>query len=250
MLEAHNITKLEGGSLENAIKDDFGLDIKNPEKITKGYASQVYKASLEDKEIFVRINKDHKVFEAEILGYSIFEKQEIPVPKIIAYKENPKTIGIPTMIMSSAQGKIIHESDVSLEQQDVIFEHLGEVLKKINENRVEGFGALRSINGKLIGKFPTYKEYCEFQKGHTEKTLSFSIENNYITNKEAEKIRKVCQVVRSHLLFLKRDFLRSPTYSYTSTPITIKDIWSNIPIDGQLASQEIETIFLNPCLFQ
>ena len=41
MIEAHNITKLEGNSFERAIQDDFGFEIKNSEKITKGYQSQV-----------------------------------------------------------------------------------------------------------------------------------------------------------------------------------------------------------------
>lgn len=63
MIEAHNVTKLEEHSIENAIKSDFGFEITEVEKITKGYSSEVYKAKMEDKVIFIRINKYPNVFE-------------------------------------------------------------------------------------------------------------------------------------------------------------------------------------------
>jgi aminoglycoside phosphotransferase (APT) family kinase protein len=191
MIEAHNVTNLEGNSIENAVKSDFGLDIKDAEKITKGYQSQVYKANLDNSIIFIRINKDPNVFEVEQLGYKIFEEKGIPVPKIIAYKEKPISIGQPTIIMTSAVGQTIYEAKPSQEQNDIIYKHLGEILRKINETKLEGFGQLTVKDDTLVGKFSSWNEYCKSQNEHHSRALDFCIDKNFVTNEEANKIRNL-----------------------------------------------------------
>ena len=59
--------------------------------------------------------------------------------------QNPKSIGYPTMIMSSAEGVVLKESDLSEEQKNAIYEQIGQILKKINEIKINGFGPL-SVN--------------------------------------------------------------------------------------------------------
>ncbi|MEI7765745.1 MAG: aminoglycoside phosphotransferase family protein, partial [bacterium] len=191
MIEAHNVTKLEGNSLENAIKSDFGFNIKNAEKITKGYQSQVYKAILDNEIVFIRINKDPNVFEVEQLAYKIFEEKGVPVPKIIAYKEKPISIGQPTAIMTSAIGETISEAKPSQEQNDIIYEHLGEILKKINETKLEGFGQLTAKDDILVGKFSSWNEYCKSQNEHHNRALEFCVNNNFVTNEDANKIKNI-----------------------------------------------------------
>lgn len=191
MIESHNIANLEGNSIENAVKSDFGFDIKDAEKILKGYQSQVYKANLGDDVVFVRINKDPNVFEVEQLGYEIFEEKGIPVPKIIAYKEKPVSIGQPTVIMTSAVGETINQAKPSQEQNDIIYEKLGEILRKINETKLEGFGKLEVKNNALVGKFTNWKQYCELENERHNKALDFCVNNNFVTNEEANKIRNL-----------------------------------------------------------
>ena len=191
MIEAHNLTKLEGNSFERAIRDDFGFDIKNAEKITKGYQSQVYKAKLENEIVFIRINKDPNVFEVEQLAYKIFEEKGVPVPKIISYNEKPTSIGQPTMIMTSAVGENINEAKPSQEQNDIIYENLGEISKKINETKLEGFGQLIVKDDTLIGKFSNWNEYCKSQDEHHKKALDFCVNNNFVKNEEANKIKNL-----------------------------------------------------------
>lgn len=197
MIEAHNITNLEGNSLEQAVKSDFGLDINNSEKIIKGYSSQVYKAELDGKTVFIRMNKDKNVFEVEQLGYKIFEEQGIPVPKIITYKENPPSIGYPTMIMSGALGKTLGESKLSQEEKNIVYEKVGEFLNKINKTKLKGFGPLRVENSKLVGKFSSWKEYCKSQEEYQNKALDFCLNSKFITNDEASKITKIYEEVFS-----------------------------------------------------
>ncbi|MEI8270691.1 MAG: aminoglycoside phosphotransferase family protein, partial [bacterium] len=191
MIESHNVANLEENSIENAVKSDFYLDIKNAEKITKGYQSQVYKASLDNEIIFIRINKDPNIFEVEQSAYKIFEEKGVPVPKIISYKEKPISIGQPTVIMTSAVGETINEAKPSQEQNDIIYEHLGEILKKINETKLEGFGKLTVSDNALVGKFTSWNEYCESQNEHHNKALNFCVDKNFVTNKEANKIKNI-----------------------------------------------------------
>lgn len=191
MIEAHNITNLEGNSIESAVKTDFGLEINNAGKIEHGYSSEVYKAELGDDTVFIRINKDAKVFNAEVLGYEIFEKQGIPVPKIIAYKEHPQTIRHPAMIMSSAVGTTVGEADLSPEDKDVIYKKLGKLLNKIHETKLDGFGTLKVEDGRIVGEFPTWQAYREKQHRNDLKALDFSKEKNFVTEIETAKIKHV-----------------------------------------------------------
>ncbi|MCX6755487.1 MAG: aminoglycoside phosphotransferase family protein [Candidatus Nomurabacteria bacterium] len=195
MIPKHNISSLEGKELEKAIKNDFGFEITNTEKITKGYSNQVYKGNLENKNVFIRMNKDPRVFEAEVLGYKRFEEQGIPVPKIIAYKENPSSIGLPAMIMSSAEGNIIPELKLSPEEKDIVFENVGKLLKKINETKLKGYGPLKVENGELVGKFSTYKEQDESRGEYNKKVFDFAVEKNYIIGEDIEKVKKVYEEI-------------------------------------------------------
>jgi len=223
MIEAHNVTSLEGNSLERAIRDDFGFEITNAKKIIKGFSNQVYEGNMKDKTVFIRTNKDKNVFEVEQVGYRIFEKQGIPVPKIIAYQENPKTIGFPTMIMSSAEGKVLSESDISLEQKDIVYENLGKLLKKIHETKIKDFGPMKVHNQELIGKFSTWKERCLSAEKKNEIAIDFSITNKYINNEEARKIQEIYKEI-SELDFGKASLLHSDLHHghffITGTEIT------------------------------
>jgi len=211
MLKAHNLISLEGNLLENAIKNDFGLEITDTEKITTGYVSQVFKAKLQNQVVFVRINKDPNIFKVEQLGYQIFKKQGIPVPEIIAFKEKPQSIGYPAMIMSSAEGSNLDKIDIPQEQKDVIYERVGELLRKINETKLEGYGSLKIINQKLVGEFSSWKEFCDSQEENNLKVLDFSFKNNFLTNKDCDKVKKIYAEIAS-LDFGKASLLHRDMY--------------------------------------
>jgi|GEM_PF-5082802 len=194
-VKAHNLVNLEGPDLENAIKNDFGISITGAEKVAKGYNSQVYSAKIGEQVVFIRINKDRRVFDAEVLGYQTFKKQGISVPEIIAYKTNPSSIGQPTMIMSSAEGRAMNESDSSTEQKDILYERLGGLLGKINETKLEGFGKLIVKDGNLCGEFKDWNSYWESNRNHYIKGIAFMLENGFITEQEAQKTKEVFEEV-------------------------------------------------------
>ncbi len=209
MRENQNLVKLDASSFEAAIFDDFGLKIKNSSRVEKGYSSQVYKADLGEETIFIRINIDKNIFEAEEIAYKLFEEKGIPVPRIITYQENPPSLGYPTIIMSKAVGKTIKESNLSEEDIDAIYEEIGRLLKKIHEIKLDGFGSLIVKDNELIGKFQSWKQHCEFHSEYNTKSLIYAHENNFITDIEVAKIKEIYQEVNSLNLgrasFLHRD---------------------------------------------
>jgi aminoglycoside phosphotransferase (APT) family kinase protein len=249
MIESHNIVNFEKNSIENFIKSDFGFNIKNAEKITKGYASQVYKADFENNVVFIRINKDPNVFEVEQLGYKIFEEKGIPVPKIIAYKEKPVSIGQPTVIMTSAIGETIGEAKPSQEQEDIIYEQLGEILRKINETKLEGFGQLMVKNNTLVGKYSSWKEYSESQNERNNKALDFCVKNNFVTNEEADKIRGLYKEIElldfGQASLLHKDIHQSHFFVQGSDVTGIIDLGSIIAGDPRY-DMAMSLVFQNP----
>lgn len=249
MLESHNIAKFEDTTIENAIKTDFGLEIKNAEKLNHGYDSQVYKTNLNDETAFIRINKEARVFEAEVLGYETFEQQEIPVPKIIAYKENPPSVGHPTMIMSSAIGTTISEANLTPEDEDIVFEKLGRLLHKINETKLEGYGPLVVKENKLEGQFSTWKDYQEKQQQKYLKDLNFCVEKGYLNDSESEKIKAIYNEIES-LDIGKASFLHKDLHS-SHFFVQGTDITGVIDLGGIMAGDPrydvaMSLIFQNP----
>ena len=101
------------------------------------------------------------------------------------------------MIMTSAVGTTLKESNISPEEKNAVYEKVGITLKKINEVKLEGYGPLRVEKGELIGKFSTWKEYYESQKEYDLRSLNYCVENNYVTLEEAEKIKNIYNEIRS-----------------------------------------------------
>ena len=188
MIENHNLTKLEHKSFEEALNNDFGLEIKKTEQVIQGYSNQVYKGNLNGEDVFIRTNKDPNIFDVEVAGYKIFDQQGIPVPKIIAYIANPRSIGYPTMILSSAEGVALSKVNISPEQNDTIYEKAGKLVKTINETKLDGFGSLKVVNEKIVGDFSTWEEYCESQNKRNNLNLKFCLDNNFVTKDESKKI--------------------------------------------------------------
>lgn len=193
--EKHNIVQLEGDALVQAVKDDFGLQIENPEKIIRGLSNQVYEATYHGEKIYIRINKDANKFKVEIEGYKIFENQGIPVPKVIAFKESPNSIGQPTMILEAAQGKEINKSGLSKTEKEEIYENVGALMKKMHETKLEGYGSLDFADGVLSGRFSSPAEFWKSKDTEHAQVLRFLVENSFISDTEAKKLKQVYEEI-------------------------------------------------------
>jgi aminoglycoside phosphotransferase len=205
-VESHNLVQMDSVHFGEAIKNDFGIALTGIEKIVKGYQSQVYKAANpEGKTVFIKINKKKEELEVEISGYGAFREAGIPVPKVIAYQENPSTIRQPTLIISAAEGVALSEAKLSSGQEETIYRNIGEILKKINDIKIEGFGYLKVVDGKLEGKFKNYGEFCKEWGIKIIEAFDYLVENSLITSEESKKLRNIFEEISS--LNLKQSFL-------------------------------------------
>lgn len=195
MIDAHNLVDLDDISLQKAIKNDFDLDVTILEKNTNGYSSQVYKATLGDKIIFIRINQDPNIYTAEEYVYKLFEEKGIPAPKVIAYDPNPPSIGYPTILLTCAVGLTPKEAHLSNAEEDAVYEHLGMLVKKINETKLQGYGRLRVENNALVGEFSTWRQYVESQNVRNYKALAFCLQQKFVTEEEAVKIKEIYEEI-------------------------------------------------------
>jgi aminoglycoside phosphotransferase (APT) family kinase protein len=136
----------------------------------------------------------------------LFKKQRIPAPEFIAYQENPPTIGSPTVILSAVEGVNLKEANLPKGQENNIYESVGNILRKINETEIEGFGPLKKVNGVFKGEHATYEEYCKRRREGFDKVVDFLVKNNLITSEEAGKLNKILEeldslgLTQSHLL--------------------------------------------------
>lgn len=198
-VSVHNLVNMDSAHFAEAVNSDFGMEIANIEENVKGRQSQVYRATTPDgKVVFIRINKSKEVFEVEVLGYKMFEEMDIPVPGIISYKENPQAIGHPTMVMHAAEGTSLKEAKLSDAEETSIYENVGQVLRKINEVKLEGFGPLEIVDGKFKGKFASNKEYCDWWwKSSLSSAIGFLSSNGLITHEEETKLLRIFKEVSS-----------------------------------------------------
>ena len=188
---------MESAAFIEAVKSDFGLPITEVEKVTSGWANQVHKANLNGKVVFIRINKNSEIFPLEILGYEIFKKQGIPVPEVIAYQEKPSHLGYPTMILSAASGIEITKANLSLEQKNSVYEKVGTLVRKINEVTLDGFGSLKVVEGKLRGKFQSWKESWMSSEKHFYVDAEIIRNNKLLTDTELQKLEEVYREIGS-----------------------------------------------------
>lgn len=195
MVDAHSLVEFPGGlkSFEFVIKHDFHLGIQGAEKIRHGFSNQVYKAMLDDNPIFIRTNRDPGILPVEILGYKAFKEKGVPVPNVIAYEEKPVIIGYPTMIMEAANGIALNQAHLTPEQEERVYENLGNVVNKIHQVKIEGFGKLRAEGESLKGELSTWEEYWASKIDVAYQDLAFLVDKQLLTEKDAERIRTSLQ---------------------------------------------------------
>ncbi len=186
IINSHHLVNFETPQFISAIKSDFGFDISEVEKIEQGYASQVYKVMLEGKEAFIKINENPEVFPVEVLGYSILKELGVPAPSVIDQLDHPGTIGYSTIILSGAEGTQLARVHLDQEQEESVYMQMGEILKRIHEVKLEGFGRLVVEEGRLRGKFGSWAELLASLQKRYEDDLEIIKERGFLTEKELE----------------------------------------------------------------
>lgn len=188
-VESHNITGMKPEEIAVAASADFGFNISDVEKVTVGYASEVYRATLDGRPVFIRINNDPDVFASEEIGYEIFHELGIPVADVIAYQKNPPSIGHPTIILSAVEGIELSKVELSVEEEAGVYEEMGRILRDINSVELEGFGRVHPDNGTLVGNYHSWVEFRERVDGRLQKDIDYIREHQILSEEEIELVQ-------------------------------------------------------------
>lgn len=177
--------------LESTIEKELGLTLTINKKTETGVSNEVHEATLDNKIVFIKKYESSSSFEGEVFGYDLLRAKGIPVPMIITSREHPPTIGSPVAILSSVEGTTIKDSNLSEEEQEIIYEDLGALLRKIHEIKLEGFGKPTVVEGKLRGAFSTYEEYRRTEDINLQESTDFLLQQGLLNTDEEEKFKKV-----------------------------------------------------------
>jgi aminoglycoside phosphotransferase (APT) family kinase protein len=186
--EEQNLITMDSVTLTNAIEKDFRLLLENIERVTSGWSSQVFKGTHVGDIVYIRINKNPRIFSAEVIGYKLFLGQGIPVPVVIAYEENPPHIGFPTMLLTAAEGENLHDAVLLPEEKDSLYEEAGMLMQKLHNIKLEGYGPAEAHNNTLRGMYNTWKENWQSAESHFIEEISYAAEKGLFIKEEIEKI--------------------------------------------------------------
>jgi aminoglycoside phosphotransferase (APT) family kinase protein len=202
----HRVIEMSESEFVNAIQKDFGLTISDTERIAKGYSSEVYRATVDDKGVFIRMSRDTDVYPVEIKGYEIFRTLHIPVPDVVAFQAQPPSIGCPTIILSEAHGAELQPETLSPGAEQTIYTEMGNILSRINSIKMHGFGQLHVKGGELKGKYNTWEEYQDALSVRISNALNFLEQNSILDERQIELIKtvheeiKALEITSAHLL--------------------------------------------------
>ena len=129
--------------LQRDIKQAFSLDISDLHAIKiDRERNQVYGGRMKGGGVIVRITSGRNTFPVECWAYQEYERLGVPVPRIIAYREDPRAIGYPTMILSQLSGQPLALFDTQTGTNEKVYYEFGRVVRAMHELKVQGFGSL------------------------------------------------------------------------------------------------------------
>ncbi len=175
---------MESGNLTDVVQSDFGLTINRSHKIEGGTVNEAYVVETSKGDAIVRIAKERNSFPFEIWAYTRFKAIGIPCPEVIAYQERPSGIGFPTMILEKISGNPLKDVELSPEKEDLSYEEMGAILRKIHSITVEGYGYFQFNEGVARGKDSSWGQYLESSGARG--NLHHLLENGFISPSEFE----------------------------------------------------------------
>lgn len=215
--------------LKKSIEKDFDIEISDIKKIENGFSNKVYFAKTTKEDIFIRMNRDIRIFPVEIIGYQEFARIGVPVPKVVGYEEKPIHLGYPTIILSRVPGEALNTIELTSEQERDIYSQAGRLLRNIHTIKVDGFGELVAENGKLKGDASTWQEYWNNKRHERISTeVAYMLEHNFIDQKEADKLLAIGESIQGveppESVLLHKDFHGSHIFTDKKTITGVIDL--------------------------
>lgn len=180
--------------VQAALADDFGIQSENLAVISdKGDNSEAFSADFEGRKIIIKTVKDDQgTYPVEEASLKLLRKHGIPVATCLGYREKVKYLNQPMIVQTAVAGMSISHSPEA-KKSPKVYAAIGEMLKKIHEIKLEGFGKLKVRSGQLHGKSSSWKQSL---LEHNPNGVSFAdttylVEHGFIGQAEARKIGDV-----------------------------------------------------------
>ena len=215
--------------LKESIEKDFQIEVSDIKKIENGFSNKVYFAKTPEEDVFIRMNRDTRIFPVEIVGYQEFARVGVPVPKVVGYEGNPIHLGYPTIILSRVPGEALNTIELTPEQERDIYSQAGKLLRNIHTIKVDGFGELVAEGGKLKGDAATWQQYwCNKRHERISTEVQYMLEHNFIDQAEADKLLAIGESIQgvepSESVLLHKDFHGSHIFTDKKTITGIIDL--------------------------
>lgn len=183
-------------NLAESINKEFNIKISQLKKIDIGFSNEVYKGLLEDKQVIVRLRD--KGFDKEKVIFDNLSERGIPIPKLYYYSESPTYVKKPVMVIEHLAGKPLGAFYKTKDDKQIYYKKAGELMKKIHEWKLEGFGRLILKNEMLLGTFTDNKSaWMARYKEYKINDLTYLINKELVDNKTYEAIMRSLDVINN-----------------------------------------------------
>lgn len=188
---------------------DFQLAIWNVQRVLEGSENLVLRADSPEGEVFIRINQDQTIFPIEIAAYALFASHGIPVPRVLGYSERSMIEGYSMMVLTKAVGEPLGKSSLGRDQLRKLYSKAGEVLRKIHEIQVPGFGRLSYVGGVLSGTSSSWGSYWA-SRDDLNANFRFILQQGLMGDEEYQRVLEIFEEMKQTSIerasLLHRDF--------------------------------------------
>jgi aminoglycoside phosphotransferase (APT) family kinase protein len=195
-------------NIEAVLKHEFEMEIENLAPLDEkdlGDNSAVFTGEYQGKKIFIKTIDRPGAFPIEVAASELLQKNGVPNPKILAYKNVAASINRSVLIQEAAVGVSVHSIPRD-ERTPTLYHAMGTMLAKINAIQIDGYGALENHNGTLRGKFATFSEAMQKRQPNFEMLVA----KGHITPQEQQTLQRIFEEISNvdlpHASFLHNDF--------------------------------------------
>ena len=200
--------------VQSALTDDFGIRAENVARISeKGDNSEAFSADYNGQRIIIKtidtVDNDYGMYPVETTSLELLRKHGIPVATPLGYREKAKYLEQPMIVQTAVSGIPLYRSERARDPK--LYTAIGEMLNKIHQIKLEGFGKLEVKDGKLRGQSSSWKQsLLDYNPNGVSYTdVAYLMDHGFIDAGEARKIEnaftQVLEVDLPQASFLHND---------------------------------------------
>lgn len=177
--------------VQSALVDDFAIRVENLSRLTDlGDNSEAFSADFNGQKIIIKtIENDHGTYAVELASLELLRQHGIPVAIPLGYREKAKYLDRPMLVQTAVLGAPMSRAQET-QRSPKLHTAVGEMMKRIHDIKLAGFGKVEVRDGNLHGQSTSWKESLLAYKpnGVSNTDVAYLIDNGFINSVEARKI--------------------------------------------------------------